>query len=153
MANTIEKREDGSLRVSEENNEPSRTEQNHEGRINIHKIMERYRNSGTIPVANGTPLYGDFTDLIDFQTAKNRIIEAEKAFMRMPARIRARFDNDPGKMIGFLNDQENKKEAIELGLIVEDPPEPKNPVVEAVEALTAKLTAGAGIAKKETRSS
>ena len=47
----------------------------------------------------------------------NRVIAAQDEFEALPAQIRARFDNDPAKLIEFLENSENRPEAEELGLV------------------------------------
>jgi hypothetical protein len=37
--------------------------------------------------------------------------------MRLPAELRARFENDPAKLIEFIDNSENLDEAINLGLV------------------------------------
>ena len=37
--------------------------------------------------------------------------------MALPAQIRSRFENDPAKLIDFLDNSENLDEAIKLGLV------------------------------------
>lgn len=46
--------------------------------------------------------------------------------MTLPPEIRTRFDNDPGKLIDFVADPDNRQEAQELG-IVNPAPEPAKP--------------------------
>lgn len=41
------------------------------------------------------PKFGDFLGVSDYQTALNQVIEAEEAFDALPAKVRARFDNQP----------------------------------------------------------
>jgi phage internal scaffolding protein len=60
--------------------------------------------------------YGDFTKIQDYAQAQNLIKDAQNAFNAYPAEIRKRFNNDPGEMIKFLEDNKNNKEAVELGL-------------------------------------
>lgn len=64
------------------------------------------------------PLDGDFSDIGTFQEAQNALIEARNSFARLPAAIRARFDNDPGAFVDFCLDKENLDEMRELGLAV-----------------------------------
>jgi phage internal scaffolding protein len=84
------------------------------------------------------PLTGDFVDVPDFQTALNLVISAQDEFMKVPADVRARFNNDPGELMAFLEDDKNRDEAIKLGL-VNAPPEKTRDVVQAVDELAAKL--------------
>jgi len=56
----------------------------------------------------------------------NHVIDTQHAFRALPARIRARFHNNPEQMLRFLDDPKNKTEAIKLGIINDDP---ENPVL------------------------
>jgi phage internal scaffolding protein len=64
-----------------------------------------------------TPRYGDFTDVVDYHSALNAVIAAEDEFMTLPAHIRTRFDNDPSKLIDFMENPANRSEAESLGLV------------------------------------
>lgn len=58
----------------------------------------------------------DSTNLPDYQEALQTVITAENAFYALPAEMRKKFDNDPGVMIKYLEDDTNNEEAIKLGL-------------------------------------
>jgi phage internal scaffolding protein len=47
----------------------------------------------------------------------NRVFAAQDEFDRLPAQIRARFDNDPANLIEFLENSDNRPEAEALGLV------------------------------------
>ena len=127
MKTKITKRKNGSRRVQFTSDEKTKTEQHHKSEVNINNILERYRRTGTAPMAAGRPMYGDFTNALDFQETKDRIIAANRQFMELPSDIRDMFDNDPGQLLDFVADADNKAEAIEMGLIPKDEPEPKKP--------------------------
>lgn len=99
----------------------SLTEQSHKDSCDINKIMATYEKSGVVPVmVNQVPSYSDFSQVHDYQTALNMIIEAENAFMTLPAKIRLEFDHDPAKFLAALEDPNQKARLIELG-VVEEP--------------------------------
>ncbi len=111
------KRESGSRRVQTVVR-GSRTEQSHRKACNINTIMKRFRKTGALPpVAGNEPVYGDFSGTEDFQSAQNRIIEAQEQFDALPSHIRTRFGNDPGQLLDFLAVPENLDAAVELGLV------------------------------------
>lgn len=64
--------------------------------------------------------YGEMPDF-DYHTAMLQIAEARSAFMELPASMRLRFENDPGKLLEFLRDERNREEAESLGLINPQP--------------------------------
>lgn len=100
----------------------SLTQQQFKKECDVNFIVESAQKTGFIAhTASGTPSWGDFGDATDFHSAKNYLIEAENAFMSLDAKIRARFDNDPSKLLDFLTDTSNIEEAIELGLAERTP--------------------------------
>lgn len=56
----------------------------------------------------------------DLQTMMNTVIKAQESFRRVPAKIRNKFANNPVTLIAFLQDPENRREGVEMGLI-DDP--------------------------------
>lgn len=97
--------------------EPSLAQQHFKDECDINNILRQFNITGLLPESPLSPRYGDFTGIVDYHSALNAVIAAEDGFMTLPAEIRARFDNDPANLINFLDDPENKHQAIELGLI------------------------------------
>jgi phage internal scaffolding protein len=93
------------------------TQQHFKDECDINNILKQFNVTGLLPEAPLSPRYGDFTGISDYHSALNQVIAAEDEFMALPAQIRSRFDNDPAKLIDFLENVENKDEAIKLGLI------------------------------------
>ena len=109
--------------------EPSLAQQHFKEECDINTILERFNITGMLPQSPLSPRYGDFSGIGDYHTALNRVIAAQDEFDGLPAQIRARFDNDPAKLIEFLNDEANRPEAEKLGIIEKAAAE----VVEAAE--------------------
>lgn len=100
--------------------EPTKTRQEFKDEADINNILSRYERDGIIPeTRDGAPQFADLTDPIftDFQRAQNIVIDAQEAFEALPARVRERFNNDPASLIQFIQEPNNRAEAIELGLI------------------------------------
>lgn len=95
----------------------SLAQQHFKDECDINNILRQFNITGLLPEAPLSPRYGDFTGIGDYHTALNQVIAAEDEFMTLPATMRARFDNDPAKLIEFLSDNKNKDEAISLGLV------------------------------------
>lgn len=93
------------------------TQQNGKEDADINEIVRRFGLTGELPSDLRMPVSGDFTGVTDFQTAMNIVRTAEEEFMRVPADLRARFNNDPARLMDFLADTNNKDEALKLGLI------------------------------------
>ena len=112
------------------NHEPSLTQQHFAEECDINNIVERYLISGVLgdPLASPSaePMYGDYSSVSDFHAAQNLIAEATQTFDLLPASLRKRFDNDPAKLLAFLEDDSNREEAVKLGLLI-DPQSNKQP--------------------------
>ena len=107
--------------------EPSLAQQHFKEECDINTILQKFNITGILPEAPLSPRYGDFTGIGDYHTALNRVIAAQEEFEALPAQIRARFDNDPAQLIEFLQNDKNRLEAEELGLV-------EKVAAEAVEA-------------------
>ena len=74
-----------------------------------------------MPTPTNMPQYMDYEGVFDFQSAMNAVRAAEDNFMRMDAKIRARFNNSPQEFLEFFANPENTEEAIRLGLAIPQP--------------------------------
>lgn len=117
---------------------PTLVEQSHKESCDINYLMSKAQNTGIMRQKRSVAFYGDFVSAADFQTAQNKVIEAEKAFMELPSMLRKRFDNDPAQLIEFLQDGENFKEAIELGILVPQESGETTEIEEIVESVGEK---------------
>lgn len=99
-------------------NDPSMAQQHFKDECDVNNILRKYESTGLVThVANGTPSYGDFSSVLEFQQAQNILIEAQDAFEALPASLRKRFDNDPAVMLEFIENPDNREEAEKLGLV------------------------------------
>lgn len=105
----------------------------------INEIVRRFGLTGQMPDDVRVPVSGDFTGISDFQTALNAVTQAQEAFMDLPAEVRARFANDPQRLMEFVADGSNRDEAIKLGLVPKAAP-PQRDMVMAIDELKAVLT-------------
>lgn len=98
---------------------PSRTIQDQKDECDVNVIIRNYVNTGVLLHTNpNPPVFGDFSQLpADYGEAVALIERSKEEFMMLPSEVRDRFDNNPGNMISFLQDKNNKEEAIKLGLI------------------------------------
>lgn len=117
---------------------PSLTQQQFAEDADINTIVRRFGLTGQMPETLAMPVSGDFSDAVDFQTAMGVIRRAEEEFMTVPPEIRARFGNDPGRLISFLDDESNRDEALKLGLL-RPPVEKTRDAVAAIDELAASL--------------
>lgn len=116
----------------------SLTKQSFAEEVDINTIMRKFRVTGEMPNNIAAPQYGDYSAVVDFQSAMNVVAKANEAFDAMPGAVRARFHNDPQELLLFCSDEKNRGEAEKLGLVV---PKviPAEPVLKAPEGPKAPL--------------
>lgn len=94
-----------------------RTEQTHKTECDINNILRRYDSTGLITHVNNTVAqYGDFSEVDDYQTSLQKVMDAENAFLALPSEARKFFENDPAKFLDFAADPKNHEVMVELGL-------------------------------------
>lgn len=113
--------------------DPSLCQQQFLEESDINTLVERFGLTGEMPASVVVPQYGDFSGIGDFQSAMNAVLAAQANFMELPAKVRARFDHDPQKLLEFVSDAANADEARSLGLLkplpdVDASPEAPKPV-------------------------
>lgn len=111
----------------------SRAQQQFAEEVDINTIVKRFGLTGELPSNVPHILQGDFTNIVDFQSAMDMIVAAREAFMEQPAEVRARFDNDPQKFLAFTSDKANLDEAIKLGLVREESVQARAAEVQALK--------------------
>ena len=97
--------------------DPTMAQQQFREECDINTIMERFGRTGELIAPIRMPQYGDFDGVNDYHSAMNAIVEAQSAFDSLPAKVRARFGNDPAEFLDFVYNEENRDEAIRLGLV------------------------------------
>lgn len=113
----------------------SLTIQAHAEDADINVLMRRYGVTGKMPenAQHLVPMYGDFTEVTDYRSAVEAVNRAHDAFMLFPAELRARFDNDPQRLMEFAADPKNVEEMRKFGLANPAPQPP--PLSRDTEAL------------------
>lgn len=104
------------------------TKQAMQAECDVNKIMSKYEKTGMLTHVNKFPgNYGDFTEATDYHTSLLQVMEAQEAFDALPATVRSRFQNNPGKFLEFAENPDNLDQMVEMGLAtaVEAAPEPK----------------------------
>lgn len=122
--------------------EPSKTQQQFRDDADINNILARYKQVDLIPVGRAEPTYGDFSDpnIGDYQSALETIRGVGELMHSLPAKVRARFNNDPVAILQFVSDSKNQAEAYELGLLDRDYKPPTGPPVPAEGGGTTPVT-------------
>lgn len=104
--------------------EDGRTQQHDADETDINFIVKRFGVTGMLPQRTLPPMFGDFTEVLDFREAQLKIREAQEAFDALPAEVRHRFKNDPAEFVEFASKEENIDELRKLGLAKAKDPEP-----------------------------
>lgn len=122
---------------------PSMTHQSFAADADINNIVSRFRETGFLVDPSVTcvrkPQFGDFTSSLDFHSAQNFVSQISNYFSQLPSNVRSFFGNDPACYFDYVNNPENRDEAVRMGLIspsseapVEAPAQASDPVVEEV---------------------
>lgn len=107
----------------------SRTHQSFKKECDINEIMRKYERQGILSHVNKYGgQYGDFVSAPDYHTAMNVMMEAEEMFGALPAKVRAKFANDPAAFLEFAQNPDNLEEMRELGLARRSESELPDPV-------------------------
>lgn len=85
----------------------------------INVMMKRFGVTGHLPENPRVPTYGDFSGVSDYRSALHSVMAAQDAFSEFPAEVRAKFDNDPQRLLEFVSLDANYAEAVKLGLMKE----------------------------------
>lgn len=95
-------------------------EQSHKEECDINRIVHKFQKTGAITHQNKHEArYDDMTGT-DFLTAMNMVANAQNMFNELPSNIRKKMDNDPAVFFDYIQNPDNKAEAIELGLMSSD---------------------------------
>lgn len=98
--------------------------------VDINKIVKKIEKGQLVDINAREGVFQDISDFDGLADARIKVQNANEAFMALPADLRSRFDNDPVKLVEFLGDEGNRKEAVELGLVDAGEPEPVPPAAE-----------------------
>lgn len=109
----------GRVRVQTVNMEDSKTQQQFKDQCDVNKIVAKYkRDTGRwlhLMSPNGGR-YADVSSIKDYHSMLLQLQDANSAFMALPALVRQRFQNDPGKLLQFMQDPKNYDEGVKLGI-------------------------------------
>lgn len=105
-------------RVQLTNFEPTLTKQASKEECDINTILRKHSQGNLLSHVNTIQgQFGDFSEIPDYQSSLDAVLNAQAAFANLPSKVRARFNHDPGALISFLEDDLNRDEAIALGLL------------------------------------
>lgn len=95
----------------------SLTVQDEKDEADINKMMDRFGITGSINLTKASPLPDDYLRVSSFHEAVNVVRAAQESFNELPADVRAKFENDPGRFEAFLQDPDNANIALKSGLV------------------------------------
>lgn len=104
--------------------DPGLTQQHMKDETDINVIVDRFLKTGQMP-PDIDFAHVDVSEVGDFHDALNVVRAAQEQFDQLPSRVRERFHNEPAALMRFVHDDNNRAEALALGLLrpAEPPPE------------------------------
>lgn len=105
----------------------TRTKTNMQAETDVNNIVAKYRQTKILPNDAREALYGDFSEPATLLEANAIVQNAKAQFEALPAAARKKFDNDPLKLLEFVQDPANFDEGVTLGLFNKRQPEPPAP--------------------------
>lgn len=124
----------------------SKVQQHQADDCDMKTIINRFLKTGEIThISNQRMQFLDVTHSTDYDKSLQIVLDAQDTFFELPSNLRSRFNNDPSQFLKFMDDPNNKEEAIEMGL-AQRPPQKmaskndtgssKNPVGDEVDDIT-----------------
>ena len=99
----------------------TRAVQSERNASDINNIVARAKQTGQLPVLMNRKPVPQMPDVDSYQDALDKVVTAQQNFARLPSEIRAKFDNDPSKLLfAIQNSDKNpelKKSIQELGFV------------------------------------
>lgn len=101
----------------------SLTQQNFAGEADINRMVDRHmKGPGRFgqpignPNASRQPFWGE-VPAESFHDMLNKVSDIQSAFRSLPSRLRNRFANSPYQLMRWVENPQNRKEAVKAGLI------------------------------------
>lgn len=117
MAGVVPRNAYSRVRVQKAFTRPSRTKQSFRDSVNVNVIVKKWQTTQHVEhMTRATPLYGDFSNVGDYQSCLERVQAVERNFRMLPAAARDRVGNDPARFLAFAIDPGNRAELDSLGL-------------------------------------
>ncbi|QCQ84588.1 internal scaffolding protein [Blackfly microvirus SF02] len=98
---------------------PSMTKQEFQAECDINNILKHFSVTGMLRHVSAKAASGAYQNLPDgqdFQDSLHTVQRATEAFMTLPSKLRARFDNEPSQFLSFVTNPANADELRKLGL-------------------------------------
>lgn len=96
---------------------PNPAQQQHVDSTDVNRMSDKYLKSRLVGNPNGRkPMFIDVPS-DSFHDMMNKVSRIQQDFVKLPARLRSRFLNSPGVLLAFVDNPDNRREAVGLGLI------------------------------------
>ena len=128
----------------------TRTKQAFKDECNINNIVGQFMRTGQTAHVNSTPPQYGFHTGLDFRESLELITDAQSQFDSLPAKIRARFANDPAQYLDFATDSANLPEMREMGLALPKSGDPEMDASQAVSEAPETPPEGVPLPSKKT---
>lgn len=112
----------------------SLVQQHFRDEVDINTIVRRFGMTREMPSGIAGGVYGDFTGITDYESARATIERAREGFMILPPDVRERFGNDPSNLVRAVHELP-EGEVMEL-LQAAAPAAPEAPIPPATPAVT-----------------
>lgn len=100
-----------------------RTKQSMKDECDVNAIIGRFAKTGLLtPVRTDPGIYLDVSEMGDYKESLAQVELANGMFMKLPAVVRSKFDNDPAVFLDYASDDANHGSMVEMGLM----PQPQN---------------------------
>lgn len=117
-------------------NDPGLTEQSHKDSCDITYILSQHVRMGGIPPMP-EQAFQDFTNVPDYQTCLNTVLQINTLFEQLPLEARVAYDHNPAKFMAAVEDPMHRDTLIKLGVF-----KPKDGASEGGSAPPPKVDGG-----------
>ncbi len=101
------------------------TKQSEKDSTDVNLIMDSWIHAGAAVAGHLNPAkgsYGDFSSGVGYHEALDAVMDAQKCFSALPAKIRSHVENDPGQFLDLVFDPERRDELERLGIVDDQRP-------------------------------
>lgn len=107
--------------------EECKTRQSDAQSADINFIIKRYESTGVLPVEQRQGVFMDISQMPSFAAALDQVNKATDYFMSLPPDVRAKFDNDPARLLDAWNQGQMADVFERIGLLERVPAEEVEP--------------------------
>ena len=101
----------------ESNDEPTLTQQHFQKECDVNEMLRKFGATGELPTKEGA-FYADATQISDYQSALETVLNIDNQFAQLPSTCRDRFGNSPEAFLDFIHQPGADQHFADLGLTV-----------------------------------